>query len=198
MASNTETVSTRLPEELLDKIDKLIEDLGFSGSRAEYIADSLSPYFRLLVASRLKIDKQVDQLKSVCEIDPTTILSITSAVMKKYMDEYLKYNGKRKQVLIRVPVKLMKSIEEYCQYIGLYSDRSEFIRCAVSNQVEADTKLLEDMERVRNHKVIQTRSTEEIINSVLNDLQDPTSNSVDGMVKLANLFIKESAKPKNP
>ena len=102
------------------------------------------------------------------------------------------------QVLLRAPIKLLDSINEYQPYIGLYKDRSEFIRCAVSNQIEIDATLIDSMQRVRDHKVLQTRSTEDIVNSVLKSLQDSDSNQLDGLVNFANLLIKESIKPKDP
>ena len=198
MTANTEVVSIRLPVNLLGEIDEIIASLGFCQTRAEYIVRSLDSYFRILIATRQSIDRQVEQLKSIQEIDPNTILSITKAAMDVYMKKYEQYEGDRQQVLLRIPLKVLNHIENYRTDIALYDNRADFIRFAVSNQIDADKALLTNMDKVHNHRIIQTRSTEEIVSSVLNGLQDPNSPSLEGLVNLATLFINESTKVKKP
>lgn len=197
MVAKTEVISIRLPDDLLDKLDETIEKIGFSNSRAEYIVSSMDRFFRELIATRLKIDREIEQFKNIQGIDPNTILSITTAGVKRYMEKYDRYTGKKRQVLLRPPVKLIEAIDEFQPHIGLYGDRSDFIRYAVSLQIETDESLVENMERVSNHRVFQTRSTEDIVNSVMQKLNAPDSSAMDGLVNLTNLLINESVKPKD-
>lgn len=196
MADKTEVVSIRLPKDLLTKVDDMVEQLGFSTSRADYVVKSLDSFFRLLVDTKLKIDKQIEQLKELHEIDPNTILSITKAAMDIYMKKYGTFTENKQQILLRVPTKMNRAIEEYRTYLGLYTDRSEFIRFAVVNQIESDTSLLERMNMVRENRIFQERTTDDIVNSVLKELQNSDSDALNGLVGLTKLFLDKSAKPK--
>lgn len=196
MADKTEVVSIRLPKDLLTKVDDMVEQLGFSTSRADYVVNSLDSFFRLLVDTKLKIDKQIEQLKELHEIDPNTILSITKAAMDIYMKKYGTFTENKQQILLRVPTKMNRAIEEYRTYLGLYTDRSEFIRFAVVNQIESDTSLLERMNMVQENRIFQERTTDDIVNSVLKELQNSDSDALNGLVGLTKLFLDKSAKPK--
>lgn len=157
---------------------------------------SLDSFFRLLVDTKLKIDKQIEQLKELHEIDPNTILSITKAAMDIYMKKYGTFTENKQQILLRVPTKMNRAIDEYRTYLGLYTDRSEFIRFAVVNQIESDTSLLERMNMVRENRIFQERTTDDIVNSVLKELQNSDSDALNGLVGLTKLFLDKSAKPK--
>lgn len=196
MADKTEVVSIRLPKDLLTKVDDMVEQLGFSTSRADYVVKSLDSFFRLLVDTKLKIDKQIEQLKELHEIDPNTILSITKAAMDIYMKKYGTFTENKQQILLRVPTKMNRAIDEYRTYLGLYTDRSEFIRFAVVNQIGSDTSLLERMNMVRENRIFQERTTDDIVNSVLKELQNSDSDALNGLVGLTKLFLDKSAKPK--
>lgn len=196
MADKTEVVSIRLPKDLLTKVDDMVEQLGFSTSRADYVVKSLDSFFRLLVDTKLKIDKQIEQLKELHEIDPNTILSITKAAMDIYMKKYGTFTENKQQILLRVPTKMNRAIDEYRTYLGLYTDRAEFIRFAVVNQIESDASLLERMNMVRDNRIFQERTTDDIVNSVLKELQNSDSDALNGLVGLTKLFLDKSAKPK--
>ena len=196
MSDKTDVVSIRLPEDLLRKIDEINNALGFCKTRAEYVAKSMDTLFRAMISSKLTIDQQIEQLKGIQEIDSSFIIQLTKAVMDRYVQKYEKYSMDKQQVLVRVPPKLLENIEKYRIPIGLYTDRSEFIRLAVSNQVENDTIFIESMERVMNHTIIKTKSADEFIASVLKKLAEPGSEGLDTMVSLVNLFVKEAGAQK--
>lgn len=196
MTSASEVVSIRLPKELLVKIDEMNEIIGFSQSRAEYIVKSMDSLFRSLVDNRIRIDTQVEALKKAQEIDPNTILAITKAAIDRFMEKYAQYGGEKSQVLLRVPSKLLGYIDDNITTIGLYSNRSEFIRMAVSNQIELDIAILEKIKRIKEHRIFQKRDTNDIINSVLNSLTKKDSEGLDGLIDLAAVLIREAGQEK--
>lgn len=49
------------------------------------------------------------------------------------MSNYLKYNDKKKQILIRVPIKLVESIEKYEIVMNLVKTAQNFIGRKVHN-----------------------------------------------------------------
>lgn len=192
MTSASDVVSIRLPKELLVKIDEMNEIIGFSQSRAEYIVKSMETLFRTLIDNRIRIDTQLEALKKAQEIDPNTILAITKAAIDRFMEKYEQYGGEKSQVLLRVPSKMMNSIDDNITTIGLYSNRSEFIRMAVSNQIELDAALLEKIRRIKEHKIFQKRDTNDIINSVLDSLTKKDSEGLDGLIDLATMIMREA------
>ena len=92
MDYKTDVVSIRLPRDLLEKIDEINKQLGFCKTRAEYVAKSMDTLFRTMVSSRLKIDYELEQLKSVQSIDSETMVHLTKAVMDRYLQKYDKYH----------------------------------------------------------------------------------------------------------
>lgn len=192
MTSASDVVSIRLPKELLVKIDEMNEIIGFSQSRAEYIVKSMETLFRTLIDNRIRIDTQLEALKKAQEIDPNTILAITKAAIDRFMEKYEQYGGEKSQVLLRVPTKMMNSIDDNITTIGLYSNRSEFIRMAVSNQIELDAALLEKIRRIKEHKIFQKRDTNDIINSVLDSLTKKDSEGLEGLIDLATMIMREA------
>ena len=148
--------------------------------------------FRTLIDNRIRIDTQLEALKKAQEIDPNTILAITKAAIDRFMEKYEQYGGEKSQVLLRVPSKMMNSIDDNITTIGLYSNRSEFIRMAVSNQIELDAALLEKIRRIKEHKIFQKRDTNDIINSVLDSLTKKDSEGLDGLIDLATMIMREA------
>jgi hypothetical protein len=113
------------------------------------------------------------------------------------MEKYEKYEGKKKQIVLRPAPKLVEDIESFCTKIGLYDDLQQFIRIAISNQIELDAQLINKMERIEEHRIFQKRSTDDIINSVLSSLTNDGSESVNALVDMVNLFLKEAGKEKD-
>ena len=79
--------------------------------------------------------------------------------------------------------------------LGFYNKRADFIRMAVSNQITLDESFEEKLERVKDHKVQQKRSSDEIIQSVLRNMSND-SEGVNGMMSILETVIRESNKPK--
>ena len=194
MNSTSEVVSIRLPIELLEKIDEVNQVVGFSQSRAEYVVKAMDTLFRTLVDNRIRIDAQLDALKKAQEIDPTTILAITKAAIDRFMEKYEQYTGQKSQVLLRIPPKMLEAIDTNATVIGLYSTRSDFIKMAVSNQIELDYALIEKLKRIKEHRIFQKRETTDIINSILDDLSKRVSEGLDGLIDLANVIIRETGR----
>ena len=194
MNSTSEVVSIRLPIELLEKIDEVNQVVGFSQSRAEYVVKAMDTLFRTLVDNRIRIDAQLDALKKAQEIDPTTILAITKAAIDRFMEKYEQYTGQKSQVLLRIPPKMLEAIDTNATVIGLYSTRSDFIKMAVSNQIELDYALIEKLKRIKEHRIFQKRETTDIINSILDDLSKRDSEGLDGLIDLANVIIRETGR----
>ena len=196
MTDDKIVVSVSLPQDLIDEMDNMRDRIGYQKSRAEYVCNAMDVLFRIMVDNRLKIDAQVDALKSVQEIDPSTIVAITKAATKTYMEKYDKYEGKKKQITLRPAPKLVEDIEGYCTKIGLYDDLQQFIRIAISNQIELDAQLINKLDRIEEHRIFQKRNTDDIINSVLASLSNDGSESVNALVDIVNLFLKEAGKEK--
>lgn len=192
MVNEKDVVSVRLSEELLEKIDNMNEVLGFTKTRAEYVAKSIEAYFRSLVDNRLKIDKEIESLRKQYNIYPSTILSITKKVTNGYVNKIELDNGTKRQILIRIPSKLLKDIEDYRPYIELYDDLTDYIRAAVVFQLDSDEKMLEKLERVKEHRTFQKRNTDDVVNSILEKLFDEDSAPV--MVDTINLILEEVTK----
>ena len=195
MASDTETVSIRLPSGMLEKIDGYIQTSGHFTTRPAYIVNAMEGLFRTLVDSRIKVDAQIDEISKIASIEPNVILNITKTVMDRYMDKYAQFEGEPVQVLLRVPAVRLKDIDDYQTVLGFYYKRADFIRMAVSNQIALDESFEEKLERVKYHKVQQKRSSDEIIQSVLRNMSND-SEGVNGMMSILETVIRESNKPK--
>jgi len=195
MASDTETVSIRLPSGMLERIDNYIQAPGHFTTRPAYIVNAMERLFRTLVDSRIKVDAQIDEIGKIANIEPNVILNITKTVMDRYMDKYAQFEGEPIQVLLRVPVGLLKDIDDYQTVLGFYNKRTDFIRMAISNQISLDESFEEKLERVKDHKVQQKRSSDEIIQSVLLNMSND-SEGMNGMMSLLETIIKESNKPR--
>ncbi len=195
MASDTETISIRLPTEMLEKMDDYIQKLGHFSTRPSYIVNSMENLFRTLVDSRLKIDAEIDEISKITSIEPNVILHITQTLVDRYMEKYAKFGGEPVQILLRVPSGLIRNIDEYQNVLGFYDKRVDFIRMAVANQIALDESFEERLERVKDHKVQQKRSSDDIIQSVLQKFS--TSNEgVNGMMNLLDIMIKETKNEK--
>lgn len=195
MASETETISIRLPSEMLERIDGYIQNPGHFSTRPSYIVNAMENLFRTLVDSRLKIDAEIDEISKITSIEPNVILNITQTLIDRYMEKYAKFGGEPIQILLRVPSGLIRNIDEYQNVLGFYDKRSDFIRMAVANQIALDESFDESLERVKDHKVQQKRSSDDIIQSVLQKFS--TSNEgVNGMMNLLDVMIKETKNDK--
>lgn len=193
MTADTETISIRLPNDMVGKIDGYIQSIGHFTSRPSYIVNSMAVLFRTLVDSRLKIDAEIDGIRKTIDLDPNILLSITQTMVRGYMEKYERYEGEPVQILLRVPVGLLNAIDEYAPVLGLYSKRIDFIRMAVVNQLALDESFLEKLDQVKEHRVQQKRSTDEIIHSVLSNLTKD-SVGVNGMLSLVDSILKETRK----
>lgn len=193
MASDTETISIRLPSGMIEKIDEFIQESGHFSTRPAYIINSMEVLFRTFVNSRLKIDQQIDELRKITDIDPNVILNITKTLIDRYMEKYAKFEGKPIQVLIRIPSGLLRDIDDYQTVLGFYTKRSDFIRMAVANQISLDESFYEKLERVKDHKVQQKRSSDEIIQSVLQSFST-NNEGLNGMMSLMETIFKETKK----
>ena len=193
MASDTETISIRLPSGMIGRIDEYIQKSGHFSTRPSYVVNSMEVLFRTLVDSRLKIDQQIDEISKITNIEPNIILNITKTLMDRYMDNYAKFEGDPVQILLRVPAGLLKDIDDYQTVLGFYSKRSDFIRMAVANQISIDESFDEKMERVKDHKVQQKRSSDEIIQSVLQSF-NTNNEGMNGMMSLMETILNETKK----
>ena len=188
---DTETISIRLPGELVEKIDYYIGLLGYFQTRPAYIVNSMEVLFRSFVGSRLKVDAEIEKLRETAPVDSDVIRDITRTLVSRYMEKYEVYSGDNIQILLRVPCGLLKDIDDYADVLGFYSKKSDFIRMAVINQISADESFVELLSRVKDHKVQQTRSSDEIVRTVLQNIsKDP--DSINGMVSFINAIAKES------
>lgn len=109
------------------------------------------------------------------------------------MEKYAKFEGKPIQVLIRIPSGLLRDIDDYQTVLGFYTKRSDFIRMAVANQISLDESFYEKLERVKDHKVQQKRSSDEIIQSVLQSFST-NNEGLNGMMSLMETIFKETKK----
>ena len=191
VSTDTETISIRLPGELVEKIDHYIELLGHFQTRPAYIVNSMEVLFRSFVGSRLKVDAEIEKLRETAPIDSEVIRDITRRLVSGYMEKYEVYGGENIQILLRVPCGLSKDIDDYANVLGFYSKKSDFIRMAVINQISADESFVGLLSRVKDHKVQQRRSSDEIVQAVLQNISKD-QESINGMVSFINAIAKES------
>lgn len=193
MSTNTDTISIRLPSELIERIDYYIDQLGHIQTRPAYIVNAMDNLFKSFVESRLKIDAELEKLMETTPIDSEVIKDITQTLVKGYIEKYEVYNGDSVQILLRVPYGLSKDIEEYSDSLGFYSKKADFIRMAIINQLSADESFIELLDRVKNQSVQKRRSNDEIVRSVIQNISK-NPDSINGMLSFIEAIAKESKK----
>lgn len=194
MSDKTKRMSLNIPADMLKEMDRMIDEIGFAPNRSAYITRAMDSLFRILLQSRLNIDKQVETIKKIQEVQPETIVAITKGAMQIYVQNYDEYKEKKDQLLVTLPVDLIQTIESYAADIGLYETVDQFILVSISNQISMDENMLENMKLVREHRAKDKKTQEEVISSVLNKIQNNESGGLDALVSLVSMFMEASKK----
>lgn len=194
MSDKTKRMSLNIPSDMLKEMDRMIDEIGFAPNRSAYVTRAMDSLFRILLQSRLNIDKQVETIKKIQEVQPETIVAITKGAMQIYVQNYDEYKEKKDQLLVTLPVDLIQTIESYAADIGLYETVDQFILVSISNQISMDENMLENMKLVREHRAKDKKTQEEVISSVLNKIQNNESGGLDALVGLVSMFMEASKK----
>ncbi len=193
MSEPTKTISIRIPKGCVDLIDENIGRYGHLSTRPAYIVFAMENMFRSFVSRRIKLDSDLESMKDMVDgaLDPNVILSITKKVLDGFMEKYSAYQGEGVQILLRVPEKFLQDIEDYATVLGFYSDRNDFIRMAIVDQLENDKSMADKMERVREHRTKQKMSSDAIVKSMLSKMEEDPSG-IEGLVDIFQKVIKEA------
>jgi len=192
--AKTKRTSVYLPSDLIEDMDKMITEVGFTQNASAYVTRAMDGMFRFMLTTRLNIEDQVEAIRQIQEVDPEVIVQITKAAMQRYVEKSDEYTGKKEQVLVTLPVDLLEKVETYSKDIGLYDSTDEFIMISIADQIARDENLLEQLKRVKEHKAKVQKSQQEIINEVLSKIQNNESGGLDALVNTAQIFIGANKK----
>ena len=194
MTEKIVTTSIRIPQEMVDRIDAMIEQHGHFKSKPAYIAYAMESLFRTLVYTKINMNKQLEEIRKISPVfDPMTITSLSNTLFSQYMEKYQSYNGPMCQILLHVPERLLKDIEECAQVLGYYTKVPEFIRIAIVDQLKNDEDLYEKVKRIKDNRIEQQKSAEEMIQSALTDMPKEQS-ALSGLTDLVDFILNQTRK----
>ena len=190
----TKRKSVYLPGDMIEDMDRMIEEVGFTQNRSSYVTRAMDTMFRFMLSTRLDIENQVESIKKIQEVDPEIIVQITKAAMQSYVQKSEEYTGKKEQLLVTLPSELLEKVETYSKDIGLYDSTDEFIMISICDQISKDQSFLEQLKRVKAHKARVQKSQQDIINDILSKIQKNESGGLDTLVNAAQIFMDASKK----
>lgn len=174
MDAETVVLSIRLPVKLIDRIEKNIENRGHYTTKPGYILYAMEKAFNVQLSARISIQKDIDEYKKEHNKDMTN--DLLASVREKIIEDNKAYDGKKTQILIRVPKKLLADIDESFTSVGFYSNRIDYITTALINQLDSDDINNDRLEVLRKLQEKKKEEQTKFVDSMVNKIMDSSKS----------------------
>ncbi len=144
MDNQVKIVNIRMPKGLVDRIDECISADRLHATRPDFLIDSIRGLFTMILDTRI-----MDDDEDVGAVATALRMFHVRLIIEESLEEYRGYQGDPVQIVIRFPIGLFKTINEYSDKLKPYTSFMSLLRASSVyglhnvrdwlNQVDPDT-----------------------------------------------------------